>query len=67
MMTGCVSPFEEQLIQVDFTSISLKAYEYFLLVDVEDVGEGIGSLPIFAECQVCDKWYYSLTSKRYLD
>ena len=47
-----VPPFEEQIIQQDFTAASLKVYEYFLLVDVEDVGEGVGSLPIFAESQV---------------
>lgn len=41
-----------QTIQVDFTSNTVKNYEYHLLVDVEGVGEGIQSLPIYASCQV---------------
>jgi hypothetical protein len=41
-----------QEVRVDFTPGCLKSYEYFLLVDVEGVGEGIQSLPIYASCQV---------------
>lgn len=47
---------------MDFTPGCLKSYEYFLLVDVEGVGEGIQSLPIYASCQVPHTIYKSYCS-----
>jgi hypothetical protein len=49
---GRVEPFSELTVSVDFTSQTAKLYEYFIMVDVEGVGEGIASLPVTADCQV---------------
>ena len=51
---GTIEPGGRQVIAVDFTSQTVKVYDYYLTVDVEGVGEGLLSLPISAECQVPD-------------
>ena len=41
-------------IQVDFISITVRVYEMYLTVDVENVGEGLLSIPIKAGCRLPD-------------
>lgn len=50
--SGTIPPFGEQPIQIDLVSAFVKSYDYHLLVDVENVGEGIGDVGITAECKV---------------
>jgi hypothetical protein len=39
-------------IQVDFISITVRVYEMYLTVDVENVGEGLLSIPIKVRIQL---------------
>eukprot|EP00937_MAST-01D_sp_MAST-1D-sp2_P000047 g47.t1 len=51
---GTLAAGARQSIAVDFTSQTVKKYDYYLTVDVAGVGEGLLSVPIVAECQVPD-------------
>ncbi|GMH58813.1 hypothetical protein TrST_g5240 [Triparma strigata] len=50
--SGTLEPGQQQQVQVDLISTTVKEYEYSLRVDVEGVGENLLSLPIIAECKV---------------
>jgi len=49
---GVLQPGEQQIIQVDLQSSTVKAYEYYLSVDVEGAGQALLSLPLKAVCKV---------------
>ncbi|XP_071173399.1 hydrocephalus-inducing protein homolog isoform X10 [Mytilus edulis] len=50
--SGILQPQSEVRITVNFISNTIKKYEMNLVVDVENVGEEILSLPIYAKCVV---------------
>ena len=52
--TGTIVADGKVNIQVDFISTTVRAYEMYLTVDVENVGEGLLSIPIKAECRLPD-------------
>ncbi|OQR81932.1 hydrocephalus-inducing protein, partial [Thraustotheca clavata] len=51
-MEGRLAPFASQIIQIDFTSVNVKVYEYFLVVSVQGVGSDLLNIPIVAQCFV---------------
>jgi adenylate kinase family enzyme len=50
--SGTVLPESTKQIKIEFLSNTLKTYNSTLVVDVVDVGEGLLSIPIRAECVV---------------
>ncbi|CAM9551896.1 unnamed protein product [Chrysoparadoxa australica] len=50
--SGTLAPGEECQIVLDLTSTTVKVYECYLSVDVENVGEELLSIPVKVECQV---------------
>ena len=52
--TGTIVADGKVDIQVDFISTTVRVYEMYLTVDVQNVGEGLLSIPIKAECRLPD-------------
>ncbi|RHY53725.1 hypothetical protein DYB38_002829 [Aphanomyces astaci] len=49
---GTLAPFGKQPICIDFTSVNVKQYEYFLVVSVKGVGSDLLNVPVTAQCFV---------------
>ncbi|ETV98760.1 hypothetical protein H310_08827 [Aphanomyces invadans] len=49
---GTLAPFGKQEICIDFTSVNVKQYEYFLVVSVKGVGSDLLNVPVTAQCFV---------------
>ncbi|KAF0682818.1 Aste57867_25117 [Aphanomyces stellatus] len=49
---GVLVPFGKQEICIDFTSVNVKQYEYFLVVSVKGVGSDLLNVPVTAQCFV---------------
>ncbi|CAK4295658.1 unnamed protein product [Aphanomyces euteiches] len=49
---GVLPPFAKQIICIDFTSVNVKQYEYFLVVSVKGVGSDLLNIPVTAQCFV---------------
>ncbi|KAH8063156.1 hypothetical protein JL722_2318 [Aureococcus anophagefferens] len=52
--TGTLPPGETVRVSVTLTPMSVKVYDFYLVVDVPGVGDALLSLPISAECLVPD-------------
>ncbi|KAH8070819.1 hypothetical protein JL721_4732 [Aureococcus anophagefferens] len=52
--TGTLPPGETVRVSVTLTPMSIKVYDFYLVVDVPGVGDALLSLPISAECLVPD-------------
>ena len=51
---GLLQAGDTQQVEIMLISTSVKTYDYYLTVDVVNVGDGLLSVPIFADCQVPD-------------
>lgn len=52
--SGELAPRTRKKIQVDFLPTLIQEYNVNLIVDIEDVGQGVMSIPIKAKCRVPD-------------
>ena len=52
--TGAILPRGRQKIQIDFLSNTVQEYNHHLVVDIDEVGDNLDSLPIKATCIVPD-------------
>ena len=52
--SGSLAPGASVTIKVTFTPATIKVYDFYIVVDVPNVGEALLSLPVQAECKVAD-------------